>query len=239
MGTGGEKIKRLNKSAFFIFCLLLMFITTMGMVSAQDVSNNKTIASDDVIEDVASVSDDEVVSTDLEITNIYYTDVIASSGDSSIDIQTKDSYNPTTKTWVKDGINLADVNITVSDSSNNVVFTGETDVNGAYSIDSLAAGNYKVQLSYSTYEPYTQNVNLESHSSVLINHMFVPDIMLLVSYESHSEKVDYLMGLSKRDVYISTTDYDKTREWLLGYANFVHVDMFAEGSYSTFTSLKY
>lgn len=207
-----------------------MFIMTMGIVSAQDVSNNETIVSNDVLGDVIGVSVDEV-------SNIYYTDVIsANAGDSSIDIHTKDSYNPTTKTWVEDGVDLAGVNITVLDSSNNLVFAGKTGAGGAYSIGNLAAGNYKVQLSYSTYETHTENVNLGSHSSVLVNYMFVPDIMLLVSYESHSEKVDYLMSLSKRVAYISTTDYDKTREWLLEYANFVHVDMFAEGSYSLFTS---
>ena len=64
---------------------------TMGIVSAQDVSNNETIVNNDVLGDVIGVSVDEV-------SNIYYTDVIsANAGDSSIDIHTKDSYNPTTK----------------------------------------------------------------------------------------------------------------------------------------------
>lgn len=198
-----------------------MFIITMGMVSAMDLQNNDTAT---------------IEAQDVNVDNIYFTDLITYSGDSSIDIHTKDSYNPVTKTWVENGVDLSDVDIKVLDSSNKVVFVGKTGAGGAYSIGSLTPGNYKVQLSYSTYETHTENVNLGSHASVLVNYMFVPDIMLLVSYESHSEKVDYLMNLSKRVAYISTTDYDKTREWLLEYANFVHVDMFAEGSYSVFNS---
>nr|WP_299522019.1 cobaltochelatase subunit CobN [uncultured Methanobrevibacter sp.] len=201
-----------------------MFIITMGMVSATDLNNTESTTA-------------ETYSVDMnQVNNIYFTDIVSySGGDSSIDIHTKDSYNPDTKTWVENGVDLSDVDIKVLDSSNNIVFVGKTGAGGAYSIGSLAPGNYKVQLSYSTYETHTENVHLGSHASVLVDYMFVPDIMLLVSYNAHSEKVDYLMNLSKRVAYISTTDYDKTREWLLEYANFIHVDMFAEG-YSVFTS---
>ena len=45
---------------------------TMGIVSAQDVSNNETIVSNDVLGDVIGVSVDEV-------SNIYYTDVISAN----------------------------------------------------------------------------------------------------------------------------------------------------------------
>ena len=65
--------------------------------------------------------------------------------------------------------------------------------------------------------------------------MFVPDILLLVDYNSHNEKVDLLMEMSRRVAFISTTNYDSTREWLLEYARFIQIDMFAEGSYNRLT----
>ena len=65
--------------------------------------------------------------------------------------------------------------------------------------------------------------------------MFVPDILLLVDYASHNEKVDVLMNMSKRVAYISTTDFDKSRAWLVEYAQFMHIDMFSESAYSVLT----
>ena len=76
-----------------------------------------------------------------------------------------------------------------------MVFEGKTLAGGAYSIGNLPSGSYKVQLSYSTYEVYTENVNVGANSAVAVNYVFVPDILLIVSYNSHSEKVDYLMSL--------------------------------------------
>ena len=69
-----------------------------------------------------------------------------------------------------------------------------------------------------------------------IDHFFVPDILLLVDYSSHSEKVDLLMNMSRRIAYISTTDFDVTRSWLAYYANFIHVDMFSESAYNILTT---
>ena len=40
------------------------------------------------------------------------------------------------------------------------------------------------------------------------------------------------MEMSKRVAYISTMDYDVSREWLFDYAKFIHLDMFNEGSYT-------
>ena len=66
--------------------------------------------------------------------------------------------------------------------------------------------------------------------------MFVPDILLLVDYNSHNEKVDLLMNMSRRIAYISTTDFDKSRAWLVEYANYMHIDMFSESAYSVLTA---
>lgn len=215
----------------------MLFIVTMSLVSANDEVNNETVIADGIV-GTSLVADGVQIANDVnvdEIDNIYYTNSIYSSGGYGfIDIHVKDSYNPLTKNWTEDGVDLAGADIKILDSSDNLVFEGKTLAGGAYSIGNLPSGSYKVQLSYSTYEVYTENVNVGANSAVAVNHMFVPDILLIVSYNSHSEKVDYLMSLSKRVAYIDTGNFDKTREWLFEYAKYIQIDMFAPGSYNNF-----
>ena len=154
---------------------------------------------------------------------------------SSIDVHVSDSYVAEGDTWSEDGVNLENATVNVYSESNDLIFTGSTNATGDVKISNLYSNKYSVEIKYSTYEPYTQKIDLSTQSNK-IDYMFVPDILLLVDYNSHSEKVDLLMDMSKRIAYISTTDFDKTREWLFDYAKFIHIDMFAEGSYHTLTS---
>ncbi len=169
--------------------------------------------------------------------------LLASSADSPgllqasniINVHVSDSYVPQNNTWTEDGVNLANANVSVYDSSNNLVFSGLTDSEGNVVISNLNSASYDVEIKYSTYESYRQNVDLSAKNTEAIDYMFIPDILLLVDYNSHNEKVDILMEMSKRVAYISTTNFDLTREWLIDYAKFIHLDMFNEGSYHTLT----
>ncbi|MER2014614.1 MAG: cobaltochelatase subunit CobN, partial [Methanobrevibacter sp.] len=125
--------------------------------------------------------------------------------------------------------------VSVFDSSNNLVFSGLTNSEGNVVISNLNSAKYDVEIKYSTYEPYRQTVDLSTKNTQAIDYMFIPDILLLVDYDSHNEKVDLLMEMSKRVAYISTTNFDVTREWLFEYANFIQLDMFSEGSYNKVT----
>ena len=153
----------------------------------------------------------------------------------SINVHVSDSYVAENNTWTEDGVNLANASVSVYDSSNNLVFSGLTNSEGNVVISNLNSAKYGVEIKYSTYESYRQNVDLSTKNTQAIDYMFIPDILLLVDYGSHSEKVDILMDMSKRIAYISTMDFDVTREWLFEYANFVQIDMFGEGSYHTVT----
>ena len=169
--------------------------------------------------------------------------LLASSTDSSdllqapnsINVHVSDSYVAQNSTWTEDGVNLANASVSVYDSSNNLVFSGLTDGEGNVVISNLNSAKYDVEIKYSTYESYRQNVDLSAKNTYAIDYMFIPDILLLVDYDSHNEKVDLLMEMSKRVAYISTTNFDLTREWLFDYAKFIHLDMFNEGSYHTVT----
>ena len=169
----------------------------------------------------------------LLASSIDSTDVLLASP--SLTVHVDDSYVASADTWTEDGVNLANASVSVYDSSNNLVFSGLTNSEGNVVVSNLNSARYNVEIKYSTYEPYVQSVDLSTQNTASVSYMFIPDILLLVDYNSHNEKVDILMEMSKRVAYISTTDYDSTREWLVDYAKFIHLDMFNEGSYHALT----
>ena len=161
------------------------------------------------------------------------------AGNNVINVHVRDTYNETGKIWVEDGFDLSNATVKVYDSSNQLVSTHKTNSKGIASINNLNSAKYYLEVSYSTYEPkklevvdFTQN----SGTVTIDNVVFVPDILLLVDYSSHNEKVDVLMNMSKRVAYISTTDFDVTRSWLARYANYIHIDMFSESAYNVLTT---
>ena len=112
----------------------MLFIVTMSLVSASDEVNNETVIADGIV-GTSLVADGVQIANDVnvdEIGNIYYTNSIYSSGDYGfIDIHVKDSYNPLTKNWTEDGVDLAGADIKILDSSDNLVFEGKTLAGGA------------------------------------------------------------------------------------------------------------
>ena len=154
---------------------------------------------------------------------------------SSISVHVSDSYVAENNTWTEDGVKVANASVSVYDLSNNLVFSGLTDSEGNVVISNLNSAKYNVEIKYSTYESYNQEVDLSTKNTQAIDYMFIPDILLLVDYDSHNEKVDLLMEMSRRVAYISTTNFDVTREWLFDYVKYVHLDMFNEGSYHKVT----
>ena len=190
----------------------------------------------------------DVISTQSDLDEIAHVSPAQSShldGDkleannNIINIHVTDSYNKTSKNWDEDGFNLAGATVKLFDSSNKLIFEGVSNSGGNLIINNLNTGKYHVELSYSTYNPTNYSIEFNetgSAGTVNINHVFVPDILLLVDYSSHNEKVDVLMNMSRRVAYISTTDFDITRSWLAYYANFIHIDMFSESSYNILTA---
>ena len=178
-----------------------------------------------------------VVTHDTVLTSSDDNQILAAN-DNVININVKDSYIKNSSTWDEDGINLAGATVKVFDSNNKLVSTKITDSKGNAVIKNLGSKVYSLEVSYSTYEPIKlTDLDFTKKSGTLnINDViFVPDILLLVDYNSHNEKVDILMNMSKRVAYISTTDFDKSRAWLVEYAKFMHIDMFSESAYSVLT----
>ena len=205
---GGENIKKLGNKLLFILIISVMLLLSLSAISAGD---NSTL--------LASGPDSS--------------GLLGAPG--SINIHVSDSFVAANNTWSEDGVNLANASVSVYDSSNNLVFSGLTDSEGNVAVSNLNSAVYNVEIKYSTYESHRENVDLSARNTQAIDYMFIPDILLLVDYDSHNEKVDLLMEMSKRVAYISTTNFDLTREWLFEYAKFVQIDMFNEGSYHTVT----
>lgn len=218
-----------NKLIFaLIISILLLFSATT--VFAGD---NETVS------DIVSVPVDEITYSNdtLQVQNTQSEVLLDTSN--VINVHVTDSYNETSNTWDEDGFNLKGATVKVYNSNNRLISTHTTDKNGNAVIKNLGSSKYNLEISYSTYNSIIlENIDFTKKSGTvdIDNVMFVPDILLLVDYNSHNEKVDILMNMSKRVAFISTTDFDKSRAWLVEYANFIHIDMFSESAYSVLTA---
>jgi cobaltochelatase CobN len=162
------------------------------------------------------------------------------AGNNVINVHVYDSFNETGKTWSEDGIELSGATVKLYDS-NGLIATQSTNKNGIATFSGLGSLKYNIEITYSTYDSIKLNnidlTNKEGGTLDIKDVMFIPDILLLVDYASHNEKVDVLMNMSKRVAYISTTNFDESRAWLAQYARYIHIDMFAENSaYNRFTA---
>ncbi len=145
-------------------------------------------------------------------------------------IYTYDSFNESANTYSEEGYLASNVTVEIYDSNDNLLLTGTSDRYGTFSTNQLNYGNYKLNAKYLSYKPVTMDFKVES----LVNEVqvqFIPDICLLMSYSSHSEKINILTNMSRRVFYIDTFPYQPEKEWLLEYANYIQLDMFAEGTY--------
>ena len=233
---GGENTKKANKRILFalILSILLLFSSSHGFAG-----ENETIS--DVVSAPVEL---EEITQEHEISQVGSSqsdEGVLEAGGNTINVQVKDSYDVTGKTWSEDGVDLKGATVKLYDSSNHLVSTKTTDAKGVAKFTNLGSLKYNMELTYSTYNPIIiKDLDFTGKSGATLNVkdvMFTPDILLLVDYSSHNEKVDVLMNMSKRIGYISTTNFDESRVWLAEYASFIHIDMFAENSaYNKFTA---
>lgn len=189
------------------------------------------------------MSDDGPVGDSFDVQQImaYQADEsLLSATNNRIQINVKHHYNETSNAWYEDGYNLANATVKLYDSKNNLISTHHTDSKGSVLIKNLKSTKYYVEVSYADFEPQKSNVlDFTKKSGTLKGSFdFIPDILLFVDYDSHNEKLNVLMNMSKRVAFISTGNYDVSCDWLVEYARFIHIDMFLEGAYSTFTAEK-
>ena len=232
MLKGGENTVKFNKRVIFALIISVLLLFSVSTVFAGD---NETVS------DMMGVSNDFESGSDLS--NIQ--EALESTSDegvltasNQINVHVTNAYNETSKVWDEYGFNLAGATVKVYNSKDKLISNLTTDKNGNVAIKNLGSEIYRLEISYSTYEPIVvEDIDFSKNSgSVKIDDVrFIPDILLLVDYNSHNEKVDVLMNMSKRVAYISTTDFDKSRSWLVKYAKFIHIDMFSESAYSVLT----
>ena len=224
---GGENTVKLNNRIVFALMISILLLFSASCVFAE---SNETMS--DVIAEPVEITQD----TALQLSSSD--DQILTANNNAININVKDSYIESSSTWDEDGRNLAGATVKVYDSKHKLVSTYTTDSKGNAAIKNLGSSVYSLEISYSTYEPIVlKDLDFTKKSGTLNidDVIFTPDILLLVDYNSHNEKVDLLMNMSRRVAYISTTDFDKSRAWLVEYANYIHIDMFSESAYSVLT----
>ena len=209
---------------FSISCVFAEDNTTVSDVISMD-DNGVEIQENSQISDVQESSDESV----LAVSN----DESVLEASNTITVHVMDSYNATGNTWTEDGVDLSGATVKLYDSSNNPVSTLKTNSKGIVTFKNLKSAKYHLVASYSTYDPINigeVDFTKTSGTVKIDNVMFIPDILLLVDYSSHNEKVDLLMNMSRRVAYISTTNFDESRAWLADYAKFIHIDMFADNA---------
>ena len=227
---GGENTKRFDNRLVFALILSILLLFSVSSVFAGD---NETIS--DV---VSAPSELEEITQEQNITEVESSQSdgdMLEANNNVINVHVYDSYNETSKTWSEDPYKLKDATVNVYSKSDytGLVTSVKTNAKGVATFTNLVSSKYYLEVTYSTYNPIKLNeidFTTKSGSLDIDDIIFTPDILLLVDYNSHNEKVDLLMNMSRRVAFISTTDYDKSREWLCEKANFIHVDMFAEGS---------
>ena len=226
-------IKLSNK--LFTLIILIVVLFSLSCVFAED---NATVS------DVISMDDNGVeIQENSQVSNFQESGVeavLAVSNDESvleasntITVHVLDAYNKTGNTWTEDGVDLSGATVKLYDSSNKPVSTLKTNSKGIVTFKNLNSAKYHLVASYSTYNPINigeVDFTKTSGTVKIDNVMFIPDILLLVDYSSHNEKVDLLMNMSRRVAYISTTNFDESRAWLADYAKFIHIDMFADNA---------
>lgn len=225
---GVKMTKKVNIKLLFTLCVFVLILLSLNSAFAQD---NHTIS------DVVSVGD----SADIQqIHSSQADESVLAATNNKIQINVKHHYNETSNTWDEDGYNLAGATVKLYDSKNKLISTHNTDSGGSVLIKNLKSAKYYVEVSYADYEPQKSKVLDFTKKSGTLKGLFdfTPDILLLVDYKSHNEKLNVLMNMSKRVAFISTGDYDVSREWLVEHARFIHIDMFLEGAYSAFTAEK-
>ncbi|MBR2558394.1 MAG: cobaltochelatase subunit CobN [Methanobrevibacter sp.] len=224
-------IRRINTNFIITLSLVLLVLLSVSSISAADNQNITDTYDENVaIDDVGDIHSSDVPKLGAG------SDSVLSVSNNVVTINVYDSYNETSKNWDQTGVPVNGATVEVFDSSDNKVKTVSTNAKGTVTIKNLDTGKYSIKVSYSTYEPIINEIDFNKGNIIKNDVVFVPDILLLVSYNDHSEKVDLLMNMSRRVAYISTTDVDKSREWLANYAKFIHVDMFAETGYTIFDS---
>ena len=148
--------------------------------------------------DQLQVSDDSILSANNNVINI---------------VDVRDSYNENSKTWDEDGFALKGATVKVFDSNHKLISTHKTDSKGNVAIKNLGSNKYYLEVSYSTYE--TQKLDVidftkNSGTVTIKDIMFTPDILLLVDYNSHNEKVDVLIyhdGVAQNELRIYENEY--------------------------------
>lgn len=205
----------MKKQLIFLVMISIFIFTLCDSVSA-----NETQMTDNLTNDNSQTTSNNENETDPRIygvvTEIY--DEITGT------YLTMDSAKP-----------VEGANITIKDPSNDsIITTAITGIDGKYDIIFISPlTSFNVEIAYSTYKTYMENVTptIPTDSTIAeaqVNHTFMPDIAILCS---NPELANTIKNLDNRrlihiDIWYETSDKD----WIIQYVNFAFIYMAMPGS---------
>lgn len=247
-----KKINRLT----LIFLIIFIVMVSIASVTAENNFNDNSLSSSSLLsnENISQMSSNNITLLNSNDTKSVNSILSANQNSSetinnlaatnsfgvnkpTTTIKVLDSKNSSSGNYSEEGFLISNATVKIYDSNNQLVYSGITNNDGTITTNLLDYGKYTLNVEYSTYNPIMKNFTVDSFNTVT-DVRFIPDICLLVYYGAHSEKVDYLMNISKRVYYINTyPDFESNKVWLLDYANYIQLDMYAADTYQFDTSI--
>ena len=218
-------------------------------LSAVDNNNNDNANNNGVTKKISSnistnpnekiITSSNVVNGNKSLKSSNNGSIIKSIRNPVLNITVRDAYNNKTGNYSEDGFLIEGAIIKIYNvSDGSLVLTGVTDKNGNYQLAELGYGTYNITISYSTYLPISWCFNMSmSERRHSWDKTFYPDIAFVVYYTGHSNKINYLMNLSRRVYYINNYNpFESDKLWLLEHANYIHLDMYSDEIFSKYSS---
>lgn len=248
-------MKKYNK-VLSLLLIITVITLCMGLVTASNNFTANTISSTNTT-NISTITTDTITSSDSNINDTNQTliqsnqttqssiilsspvidDVSLSTTNPTTTIRALDVHNDSTGNYSETGYLVSNATIKIYNSNHKLVYSGITDSTGIITTTNLNYGKYTAYADYSTYKQVVYNFTVDSYNTV-VDVRFIPDICLLVYYGAHSEKVNILMNLSKRVYYINTfPTFESNKVWMLDYANYIQLDMYASSTYQFDTSI--
>jgi cobaltochelatase CobN len=235
---GGENMR---KQTILLVTTIVFALLLCGAVSAEDLEggDSQTLSVD------VSQTSNSVTTTNTQDSNPNLGLESSKQNeipDPMINGTVKEVYNGTaspydpTPNYVNqtNAIPVNNATVTIKNPNDgSIIATTKTDVNGYYSVNfNSLLSNFIVEIVYSSYKTYIGNLTVGSSHEATLDHIFMPDIVIL---SSGSDKKYAINSLNNRrllfvDMFDNSYSSNPVYNWMMNQVNFALTDMAMPGS---------
>lgn len=197
-----KEVKKIKKQAILLVISFIFAITLCGTVTAADSASDQDLQINGTVHEIFNGT----LSTN-DPTPIYVNETGA--------------------------IPVENASITIKKMDGSVITTTTTDAKGYYSTNfNSGQSNFLVEMAYSTYKTYTENVTVDSTHNATVDHIFMPDIVIL---SSGSDKKYAINSLNNRrllfvDMFDTSYQSNPMYNQIIRQIKFALTDMAMPGS---------